>query len=303
MTKELSPKRWANEISVILNAVCKEDRFPVKVRQLALDYSRQRYSDDPITDVLGGSLPGFEGALFPAADGKKGWGIVYNSAISSHGRINFTLAHEFGHYLLHRLKYPDGIQCGEQDMVAWDSEYKQIESQANDFAATLLMPLDDYRRQIEARAMPDLDVLSRCAERYDVSLLAAILRWLQYTERRSVLLVSRDGFILWARSSKQALKTGAFFRTANLPPVAIPASALAAQRHMVEGRKGLVAHDEGIWFKEPCKEMVLFSDQYDFAISLLHLGDAPSRFELDEEPVEDTYDRMVSRTPGSSWLE
>src|SRR6266571_3775794 len=50
----------------------------------------------------------------------KGWGIFYNSAISSEGRINFTLGHEFGHYLIHRLAYPDGIRCGEQDVVRWD---------------------------------------------------------------------------------------------------------------------------------------------------------------------------------------
>ena len=34
MTKPLSPKRWANEISAILNAAYKEDRFPEKEKQL-----------------------------------------------------------------------------------------------------------------------------------------------------------------------------------------------------------------------------------------------------------------------------
>lgn len=277
MTKELSPKHWANDLSKILNAAYVEGRFPVDVRQLALDYSRQRFPGDPITDVLGGRLPGFEGALFPAQDGKKGWGIIYNSAISSPGRINFTIAHEFGHYLLHRLKYPDGITCGEQDMAAWGSEYKQVESQANDFAATLLMPLDDFRQQIDRCAKPDFDALGACAERYEVSLIAAILRWLQHTDRRSVLVVARDGFILWARSSTPALKTGAFFRTANLPPVPMPTRSLAAQRSLVADRKGTAAHEAGIWLPEPCEEMVLFSDQYDFSISLLHLGTAPDR--------------------------
>src|SRR3546814_9114430 len=51
---------------------------------------------------------------------KRGWGIIYNDAITSKGRINFTLAHEFGHYLLHREAYPDGLECGAQDMVRWD---------------------------------------------------------------------------------------------------------------------------------------------------------------------------------------
>lgn len=75
------------------------------------------------------------------------------------------------------------------------------------------MPLDDYRQQIDALAKTDLEMLSHCADRYRISLIAAVLRWLDYTERRAVLVVSRDGFILWSRFSKQALKTGAFFRT------------------------------------------------------------------------------------------
>jgi Zn-dependent peptidase ImmA (M78 family) len=56
-------------------------------------------------------------------------------------------------------------------MAAWDSEYRQVESQANDFAATLLMPLDDFRRQIDQRARPDFDALGNSADRYVVSLM------------------------------------------------------------------------------------------------------------------------------------
>ena len=61
--------------------------------------------------------------------------------------------------------------------------------------------------------------------RYRVSLIAAVLRWLEYTNRRAVLVVSREGFILWARSSEPALKSGAFFRT-SAGPIEIPAGSL-----------------------------------------------------------------------------
>lgn len=303
MTKKVSPQRQANEISMMLNMVFGQDRFPVRIKELAIEYSRKRFPDDPLTDVLGDKLPGFEGALCPAQDGKRGWGILYNSAITSPGRINFTLAHEFGHYLLHRLEHPDGIYCTEEDMRSWDSKNRRVESEANEFAANLLMPFDDFRNQIAARDKADLDMLSACASRYEVSMQAAILRWLQYTTRRSVLVVSREGFILWARSSGPALKSGAYFRTANVPPVPIPEQSLAANRGSVERSKATAEFDRGVWFAEPCEEMVLFSDRYDFTMSLLHLGPASSRFEtFDEEPEEDTFDRMMRRTPGSSWL-
>jgi len=293
MNQELSPKRWANDLTLVLNAAYQTDRFPVRVKQLALDYSRQRFPDDPITHVLDDVLPGFEGALFPAQDGKKGWGIIYNNAIRSSGRINFTLAHEFGHYLLHRLKHPDGMSCSTKDMATWDSEYRQVESQANDFAATLLMPLDDFRKQIGARLKPDLELLGASADRYEVSLVASTLRWLQYTERRAILVLARDGFILWARSSGPALRSGAYFKTVNQRPIAIPNASLAAQRNLAEKSKGRLELEAGVWLREPCEELTIFSDHYDFTISLLHLGDAPSRYEQIVEEISDTFDRMA----------
>ena len=301
MMENFSPQRWANTLTLLLNSVhgAADERFPVSVPELAKEYSRHRFPDDPVSLVIGDNLPTFDGALYKAPPGKKGWGIIYNSAIASPGRINFTIAHEFGHYLLHRLRFPDGLECGQQDMMRWDSEYRQIETQANDFAASLLMPLDDFRRQIEARAKPTLDDIGGCAERYGVSLVAASLRWLQYTERRSVLVVSRDGFILWARSSPAALRTGAFFRTAGRAPIPVPATSLAAQPDLLERSRGQLAHDGDVWFAEPCEEIALASDQYDFTISLLHLELVIrlSRFDEAEED-EDAFDAMNRRLPG-----
>jgi hypothetical protein len=270
MTGATLPERWAVNINSVLNAVLGKDRFPVDVALVAKEYSAQRYPDDPVSRVVGRSLRGLDGSLYRAPTGKKGWGIFYNSAIASEGRINFTLGHEFGHYLIHRLAYPDGIQCGEQDVGRWDSEYARIEHEANVFSAALLMPLDDFRRQIPEGDNVDLDMISHCADRYRVSLIAAVLRWLQYTARRAVLVISRDGFILWSRASKPALRTGAFFRTSG-SPIAIPADSLAGRQDMiVDGRSG-VELPAGIWFAEPVREMTFFAEQHDFAVTLLVL--------------------------------
>ena len=302
MSKPLSPQRWANDISVVLKTVLGADRFPVDVKEVAREISKHKFPDDPITMIRGDALPGFEGALVPAPPGKKGWGILYNSAIRSTGRINFTLGHEFGHYLLHRIAYPKGFQCSSEDMASWESAYGQLEQQANEFAAALLMPLDDFRKQIDTRCRPSLDDLGGCADRYEVSLIAATLRWLQYSDRRAVLVISKDGFILWARSSEPALKSGLYYRTRNGPPVEIPGAALAAQRSLVAAHAGEAEHDRGVWLNEPCNEHVLFSDQYDFTISLLHFDDREARSEPDEEHEEDAYERIINRTPGQSWL-
>lgn len=293
MTREPSPVRWAIDLSVLLNKVLGLDRFPVDVPAVAQEYSLKRFPDDPISLVVGENLPGFDGALHRAPAGKKGWGILFNSRIASKGRINFTLAHEFGHYLMHREDYPKGLRCGEQDVVRWDSEYGQVEHQANLFAANLLMPFDDYRRQIDAKAKVDLDMIAHCADRYSVSLIAAILRWLEYTERRAVLVVSRDGYILWARSSDRALKTGAFFRTSAVP-IEIPSLSLAArQDKLVDGKVG-VELPAGVWFREPVREMTVFAEQYDFAVTLLLLENETRSF-ADAAREPDVFDRLRMR--------
>ena len=45
----------------------------------------------------------------------------------------------------------------------------------------------------------------------------ADLPGLTYTSRRAVLVVSREGFILWSRVSEAAAKAGAVLRTAGNP--------------------------------------------------------------------------------------
>jgi hypothetical protein len=300
MTRTPSPERWAFEITHLLNAVFGADRFPIDIPAVAREYTAQRFPDDPIVSVQGDNLPGFDGALFKAPTGRKGWGIIYNNGISSKGRINFTLAHEFGHFLLHRSAYPNGFRCGEQDVVRWDSEYGQVEHQANVFAANFLMPLDDFRRQIRERDTVDLDMIAHCSDRYRVSLIAATLRWLSYTQKRAILVVSRDGFILWARSSPPALKTGAFFRT-SAGPIEIPATSLPVKQDLLIDGKATIDHGAGVWFREPVREMTVFAEQYDFAISLLLLDDARpfASFEAEDEP--DVFDKMVPKLSRREW--
>jgi hypothetical protein len=82
-----------------------------------------------------------------------------------------------------------------------------------------------------------------------------------------------------------ALKTGAFFRTTGAP-VEIPAASLAATRdQFTDGRTG-VLHGPGVWFSEEVREMTIFSEQYDFTITLLLLEDSHRYVPLEPETEE-----------------
>lgn len=288
MNLEHSPERWANMLTRVW-CINPGERFPVDVGALAIEYSRMVFPDDPLLGVRGDDLPGFDGGLYRVP---KGWAILYNNSVASRGRVNFTLAHELGHYLVHRRRFPNGMECKQDDVASMDNAYRTVEREANVFAANLLMPLDDFRAQIPARSRVSLDMLSHCADRYQVSLIAATLRWLAYTERRAVVVVAREGYMLWSRSSEAARKTGACFRTSGAPVELPPRSFACNQTSGVDGRSG-IDHGPGVWFREPVREITVISDQYDFSVSLLLLeNDGPSRSIEPESPEEDLVDRI-----------
>lgn len=269
----MGPDRYAADITLLLNQVLPaERRFPVNVEQILLELSKTRYPDDPVLRVAGDDIPGFEGGLFPIGSPRKGWAVAYNTAIKSEGRKRFTLAHEAGHYFLHRpLLPPEGIRCGQAAVVR--GEGANIEKEADRFAACLLMPLDDFRKQLSPKDKPDLQRLGACAQRYGVSLIAVILRWLEYTERRAMIVVSRDGYARWARSSAAAYKSKRYIRASG-EPFEIPAGAVAASEPPFEMDGQPIEHPAGVWFDEPVEETSIFSEVYEEStISLLHFGD------------------------------
>lgn len=264
-----SPFRWAADIRVILRTVLGSDAFPVDVTRLALEWSPIRFPDDPVSKIAGEKLPNFDGALIPDPHGRRGWLILYDSANTSSGRQRFTIAHEFGHYLLHRRTVPSGFRCRGEDFVRTDPDYRRMEGEANVFASNLLMPLDDFRAQVPEREVVDFDRLGSCADRYGVSLTAAALRWLEYTQRRAILVLSREGFILWSWSSTPALESGLFFKISGRPPVEVPRDSLAAMVSLDAGECVTERHPENVWFPEECQEILFPSERYDFSISLL----------------------------------
>ena len=268
-----TPQRAANRLVKVVEAVSMAhgiDRFPVDVPQLALESARIFNWSDPITKVQAAAIKGFDGALFPG-DGRKEWLLLYNNAVTSPGRVRFTQAHELGHYILHRMQR-ESFQCNDADMLNWSQDDRDIEAQADLFASYLLMPLDDYRKQVTTNI--DMGILGACAERYGVSLTAAILKWLQYTDEKAVLVMSNDGFINWAWSSEPAARAGAFFRTrGNVIP--LPEHSLAANQEVLHDRQGTKI-SAAVWFPHadpsiPLREMKIHAAQYDATLSLLCL--------------------------------
>jgi hypothetical protein len=268
----LTGPKAANRLSKVLNqfhAIHGGIRFPVDVTQLALGCHEIFNWKDPIVQVEAASITGFEGCLL-SDDERSRWLLLYNDRLSSLGRIRFTQAHELGHYILHRLSQSSFECVDAADMHNLSTGQVLIEQEADEFASYLLMPLDDFRKQLTAEI--SFDALGHCADRYGVSLTAACLKWISQTTDKAMLVLSNDGFINWAWSSDSAAKAGIFYRTrANVIP--LPEGSLAADSSVAQERIGRQVRATA-WFKHAdpgisVREMKISSDQFGNVLTLL----------------------------------
>lgn len=296
MTLPKTPEAWAIRLSQLLQHVqtaTGESLYPIRVQDIACDISRQFFPEEPITQICGESFSTkFEGMLRPVPQSKGQWGIIYNNAIKSRGRINFTLAHELGHYLLHRAALAEGIQCSRQDMMGWDTAYSQREAEANQFASYLLMPKNMFEAQLDGEVL-SLHLMQHIAEHFDVSITAALLKWIEFTNKRAMLVVARDGFVDWARSSEMLFKSGVFLKPKQ-ETIELPIQSLAARKDRLFDNESGIGHKAGVWpFREDVQEMTLLADNYDMTISLLLFDDqAPFRSFEDEPDEKDAFDQF-----------
>lgn len=111
----------------------------------------------------------------------------------------WAIAHELGHFEAHPDVSYLGL-CSSGDMI---SIYRQSgrEPEANAFAAELLMPEDMFTRDCDL-AKVEWKPIERIAKRYEVSVMAAGLRFLDCTDERVALVCVKDGAIAWTKASK-----------------------------------------------------------------------------------------------------
>lgn len=94
-------------------------------------------------------------------------------------RQRFTMAHELGHFLLHQNLIGDGVNDDKLYRSTSEGNFyntaikKSHETQANKFAASVLMPLQIIKQDYEDTGHPDLSEFSK---RWQVSTEALAIR-------------------------------------------------------------------------------------------------------------------------------
>ena len=114
------------------------------------------------------------------------------------GRKRFAIAHELGHWTLHREESQINA-CTDHNMVA---KYRASapEVEANYFAAELLMPEDLFAPCIRNRR-PSFTLISSLATDFRTSLTATAIRYAEVSDDYCAVVVSEGDKIRWWRGS------------------------------------------------------------------------------------------------------
>lgn len=126
--------------------------------------------------------------------------ITVRSDLTPPGRKRFAIAHELGHFFLHpqtkQLKL-----CTDKDMSIWRENYLCEESEANAFAAELLMPEFLFAPLLKGKD-PEFDFVRELADLFNATLTATALQFIRLTREPCTLVYSDGKTRGWTYSSR-----------------------------------------------------------------------------------------------------
>lgn len=150
-----------------------QDKVPVPVVAIAKELGISIYETDDFNDTQSGSIRKESDRY-----------TIYLNAKQSPIRKRFTIAHEIGHFIKHRSEIDKrcelvdtikqsvtkvGLKRSEDDGLS--AKDKRMETEANNFAAELLMPEEAFRQEWQnTTAIEDLAAI------FNVSVSAAAVR-------------------------------------------------------------------------------------------------------------------------------
>lgn len=143
---------------------------------------------------------GFEGAL--VTDPDKTTGVIFYRAGRPKGRQRFTIGHELGHFLI--PTHTGNQQCKSAGMSesSFKTPEQRRESEANRFAAGVLMPKPWFERDTGRLGDPDVVHVLELSRRYGTSFEATVNRYVELCGVPCAFVFSFNGKIRYLRRSQ-----------------------------------------------------------------------------------------------------
>ena len=190
--------------------ITKEGRLALALRetlQLPPRVDFQNLARELKLSVIEADSDSFDGALLCSRNRLSGR-ILVKKSMREAGRKRFTIAHEIGHFILHR---ENQISCLPSDIARWESNIESPERQADSFASELLLPSVLVLRQI-GDAWPSFELVVALADFFDTSLTATARKYCEVAPQECAVVWSVDGIVRWmhpATRFRHWIKTGA----------------------------------------------------------------------------------------------
>lgn len=230
---------------------------------------------------------GFEGALI--TDDAKSRGIILFNARSATQRRRFTIGHECGHFLI--PSHRGDQQCTSKDMkqVRQNGEREHRESEANAFAAGLLMPTPWFEKEMGRLGGADVAHVRTLARIFDTSLEATANRYVDLTDDCCAFVFSKDGVIRYARGSQDFPRLCVKARD-SLPP----GCASAELRAPSAGVSGWSEIDGETWLHEGSRRLPQVLEQSmeqanGYRLTLLFIDAEEAAEEESDEDEDDSW--------------
>ncbi|MEQ9662740.1 MAG: ImmA/IrrE family metallo-endopeptidase [Parasphingopyxis sp.] len=263
-----SPKGLANRIHELIP----ELPFNFSTQALASELGIAEISVEPAS--------GFQ-ALLVTKPGRSRGGIILAEGQSPE-RMRFSVGHELGHFLLpsHEPDTSGRFVCSQRDMNLLGAREKnrrdQMEVQANEFSARLLIPLHKIRQEL--RSVPDLNVMKALAGQFRVSKEAMARSYAEYRDDPVAIVVTQYGKFLYAYCDRDRFPWLALRKGDPLPN----SSEYFGREHIEGAISEIDDVDPEDWLSDPERDKVLalreqlLWQQHGFAMVLLQA-------ELDED--------------------
>lgn len=122
--------------------------------------------------------------------------IVLSDRVTDRGARRFSIAHELCHFLLRHPSPSASMLCTPKHYRRNDDALRACEQAANAFAGDVLLPASLLRRACEVSPV-SLDVPWAIARDFDVSILAATIRFVELTSERCAAVFSCAKTVRW----------------------------------------------------------------------------------------------------------
>lgn len=204
------------------------------------------------------------------------------SSERSNGRVRFSLCHELAHYYL--AHHRELLLSGQtHDSVVDYHSSDPLEREADEFAASLLMPKELFRKEVgnfSQRVCDISDICRLAADRVQASITSTARRYCESDVEACSVVFSVDGYVRWAIHSEGMRRMGmGYIQFGNRIPRQSRTSSVWTEGDIsacAEVIKGTV--EPSVWYERPRCEGMLWEEAMPLGstgvvLTLLVLGD------------------------------